>query len=376
MVMRHIFLLLVASLLVLPGCSTRGTTKPRSQVISEAQRSGVEMRSIEEDRATFFETDKVNQTRLMNLVRRRAQSSGVSSSYRIGPQDEIEINVFDVPELNVTARVRESGFISLPLVGAVKAGGLTESEFHDEVQRRLRGYVKNPELTVFISSYGSQKVAVLGAVARPGTYPLKKGSNSILELVGEAGGMNDKAGNYMVFIPSELSGITADNDVEARAKLALASQETAQLRDSGIQIYLDQVMATSGGIPLEIPVRGGDMIIIPEAGKVLVEGEVQNVGQYDLGQQMTMLGAIAAAGGITYGAKVDEVEVERELGLDRKVHLIVDLQKVASGEQRDVRLRNGDIVRVPSDSGRRLTQDTFESITRIFNVGAGFSVGP
>ncbi len=323
-----------------------------------------------------MEPDKVSQNRLMNLIRRRAEGSGHDSNYRIGPADELEINVFDVPELNVTARVRESGFVSLPLVGAVKAAGLTESDFHDELRKRLAGYVKQPEITVFISSYGSQKIAVMGAVSKPGTYPLKKGSNSILELISEAGGMNEKAGNILTLVPAELSGVAAANDVEARARLALASQAPDQLRDSGIQIYLDQVMGTNGGIPLEIPVRGGDMIIIPEAGKVMVEGEVQKVGQYDLGPQMTMLGAIAAAGGITYGANVAEVEVEREVGGDRKAYYVVDLQKIASGEDRDIRLRSGDIVRIPSDSGRRLTQDTFESITKIFNIGAGFSIAP
>ncbi|MBN8550539.1 MAG: polysaccharide biosynthesis/export family protein [Deltaproteobacteria bacterium] len=370
---KILFLILAA--LCVSGCSTRGTTKPRSQVISDAQSKGVPVLSVEEDRALFFEADTTNQNRLVNLIKRRSESTGHDDTYRIGPRDELEINVFDVPELNVTARVRESGFVSLPLLGAVKAAGLTESEFHDEVRKRLSGYVKQPELTVFISMYGSQKVAVMGAVARPGTYPLKKGSNSILELISEAGGVNEKAGNYISFIPAELSGISAGNDVESRAKLALATQPAAQLKESGIQVYLDQVMGTNGGIPLEIPVRGGDMVIVPEGGKVMVEGEVQKVGQYDLGQQMTMLGAIAAAGGITYGAKVDEVEIEREVGIDQKAHLVLDLGKIASGEERDVRLRNGDIVRVPSDSGRRLTQDTFESITRIFNVGAGVSLG-
>lgn len=368
-------LFVILAVLLVNGCSSRGTTKPRSQLIAAAQSKGVPVHTIEEDRERFFEPDKVNQNRLVNLIKRRSESAGHDDTYRIGPRDELEINVFDVPELNVTARVRESGFVSLPLLGAVKAAGLTESEFHDEVRKRLAGYVRQPELTVFISMYGSQKVAVMGAVARPGTYPLKKGSNSILELISEAGGVNDKAGNYISFIPAEISGISSANDVESRAKLALASQPATQLRDSGIQIYLDQVMGTNGGIPIEIPVRGGDMVILPEAGKVMVEGEVQKVGQYDLGQQMTMLGAIAAAGGITYGAKIDEVEIEREVDMDQKAHLVLDLEKIASGEEHDVRLRNGDIVRIPSDSGRRLTQDTFESITKIFNVGAGVSLG-
>jgi protein involved in polysaccharide export with SLBB domain len=112
------------------------------------------------------------------------------------------------------------------------------------------------------------------------------------------------------------------------------------------------------------------MIIIPEGGKIMVEGEVMRPGSIDLTRRMSMLSALAASGGITYGAKVSEVEVIREID-GRKVHLVLDLEKLASGEQEDVMLKNGDIVRIPSDSGRRLTQDTFEGLTRIINFGVG-----
>ncbi|MBX7143194.1 MAG: polysaccharide export protein [Oligoflexia bacterium] len=349
-------------------------TKPRSEVVSEAQNQGLEVKSPDQERDTFYELERKQQDEIVELIRRRTDASVRDPNYRLGPSDEIEINVFDVPEMNVTARVRESGYVSLPLVGAVKAGGLTEQEFHEELRKRLASYVKNPELTVFVSLYGSQKVAVLGAVAKPGSYPLKKGSNSILELLSEAGGVNDRAGGLVTFVPAERTGLGSSNDVEARARLALNSQGGLDVRNSGIQLYLDQVLGTNGLIPLEIPVRGGDMIVVPEAGKINVDGEVQKPGAYELGQRMTLLGALAAAGGITYGAKVDEVEVIREVGLDDKAHLVVDLSRLARGEDRDVRLRNGDIVVVPSDSGRRLTQDTFEGISKVFNFGIGGSV--
>jgi len=366
---RALFISLAA--MCLTGCSGRGFIKPRSQVIKESQSSGIPVRSIEEERALFFESEHVQRKRLLTLIRKRANSELRDRSYHLGPFDEIELNVFDVPELNVTATVRQSGYLSLPLIGAVKAAGLTEAELQEELRRRLAAYVRNPQVSIFISHYGSQKVAVIGAVRKPGTYSLKKGANSLLELISQAGGVSDKAGNFVIFIPAELSGINAANDVEARAQLALASVEPGEARDSGIEIYLDQVLGTSGGIPLEIPVRGGDMVVVPEAGKIMVEGEVQKAGSYDLSQQMTLLAALAAAGGITYGAKADEVELVRDLGPDKQARLIVDLQKIGTGEQKDVRLRNGDIVRVPSDAGRRLTQDTFEGLTKLINFGVG-----
>lgn len=368
-----ILCVLVVGVCASVGCSSRAKTKPRSVVMSEAESSGAPYRSVEEERDIFIRSEQLHRDRLMSLIRSRSGGEIREANYRIGAGDEIELNVFDVPELNLTVRVRQSGYITLPLVGGVAAAGLTEADLHAELEKRLAAYVKRPQVSVFISQFGSQKVAVIGAVSKPGTYSLRKGANSMLELLSEAGGMTEKAGNYLNFIPSELSGVRADSE-EGRAQLALALSEGEVNTGSGIQIYLDQVLGTTGGIPLEVPVRGGDMIIVPEAGKVTVEGEVQKPGAIELGRQMTLLGALAAAGGITYGAKVDEVEVVRDVAVDEQGRLVLDLERIARGEDRDVRLRSGDIVRVPSHSRRRLAQDTFESISRILNFGVGGSV--
>ncbi|RMG39801.1 MAG: hypothetical protein D6719_12470 [Candidatus Dadabacteria bacterium] len=367
-------ILITALVFVLMGCSTRSITPSRSEILRQARSRGVNLPTIEQERARYEELEAANKRRLMALIEHRARTSLRNSSYLIGPHDELEINVFDVPELNVTARVRESGFVSLPLVGAVKAQGLTEAEFTRELTKRLRTYVKNPQVSVFISHYGSQRVAVMGAVNKPGTYSLKKGVNSIMELIGEAGGISEKAGNYVNFIPVEVTGLTASNDIEARARLSLASSESSRLERNGIEILLDDVMGTSGTIPLEVPIRGGDMIIVPEAGQVMVEGEVEKRGTYELGQRMTLLGALAAAGGITYAANVHEVEVVRDIGGNDKLHIVVDLEKLASGQESDLRLKPGDIVRVPSDRGSRMRGDTFEGISRLINFGVGGTV--
>jgi polysaccharide export outer membrane protein len=171
----------------------------------------------------------------------------VDANYRIGTNDEVEVNVFDVAELNLTQKVRDSGFLSLPLIGAVKAVGLTEGELQDEIHQRLSKFIRDPQVSVFISNYGSQNVAVLGAVQKPGTYPLQKGQNSLLELVGRAGGLTERAGGFLNFVPYEVSGLAASNDVEARAKLSLASYDQSKLKGSGVEIAMDKVLGTGGG---------------------------------------------------------------------------------------------------------------------------------
>ena len=373
---KQIFVTCISFCLVafmLNGCSRRALTKPRSEIISQASSSGLNVRSVEEDRAFFEAEEKKNRERLLALVKTRAAGKFRDKNYRVGPGDEVEFAVFDVPELNLAARVRQSGNVFLPLIGAVDVVGKTESEVQDAVAKRLSTYVKNPQVSVFISNYGSQKVAVMGAVREPGTYPLKKGTNSLMELVGEAGGLSEKSGSYLNFVPAELSGIDAGSDVESRAMLSLASQEASGNRLRGIEISLDMVLGTSGGIPLEIPVRGGDMVVIPEAGSVQVDGEVEKRGNYNLGRRMTLLGALAASGGLRYSAKVDEVEVVRQIG-GEKVHLVVNLEDISQGANSDVLLKNGDIVRVPSDSGKRMSEDTFKTISDL--LGVGVSVSP
>jgi protein involved in polysaccharide export with SLBB domain len=142
--------------------------------------------------------------------------------------------------------------------------------------------------------------------------------------------------------------------------------------------FLDDVMGARGSIPIEVPLRGGDTILVPESGAVVVEGEVLRIGSFELGQRMTLLGALAAAGGISYGADITEVEVVRNFAGRGKASLVLNLEDVARGTSRDIPLRGGDVVRVPTDPQRRLSQDTFEGITRVLNFGVGgqLNLGP
>lgn len=365
-----IFALLFAA----SGCSSRAITPPRSELVAASQGSGMPLPSPDSDRSRFEEFEQQQRDKLIALVTERTSDGGRDQSYTIGAGDELDINVFDVPELNLSRRVAESGFISLPLIGGVIAKGKTEQMLVEEIAKKLGTFVRNPQVSVFVSQYGSQKVAVVGAVERPGNYALKKGSNGILELLAEAGGVNARSGNYLSIVPG--SANLGSSGVEGRARAGLAQLIAGEggMGGRGVEVPLEVVLGTGGGIPIEVPIRAGDMLVVPEAGTVTVEGEVQKAGSFDLGRKSTVLGALAAAGGITYGAKVDEVEVVRDLGSDEKVHLILDLTQVISGETRDLKLRNGDVVRVPSDSGRRLRQDTFEAIGKVINVGVGGTV--
>ena len=355
------------------SCSKRAATPPRSEIIADAKEKNIPVSSVEEDNQKFIEFEKHQEERLVQLLKARSEGQDRDPTYIIGPQDEIEINVFDVPELNLSAKVNQSGFLSLPLLGGVRAVGLTESEFQESLKQKLHSYLKHPEVTVAIKTYASHKVAVVGAVAKPGSYALEQGAQSVQDLINIAGGINSKASNFLTFVPAGGALVpdssSSDAEVRARAAISLASSKQA-----GFEIPLDQLYGTTGGVPLQIPVRGGDMIVIPEAGKVSVEGEVEKPGQYELSQQMTVIGALNAAGSITYSAKIDEVEIIRNINPLEKARYVFDLDGIRRGEIKDFKLRTGDILRVPSDSGKRMTEATFEGLSRIINFGVGGTV--
>ena len=111
-----------------------------------------------------------------------------TKDYRIGPEDLIEIQVFGVDQLTRTVRVNSRGNISLPLIGNVQVGGLTGSEAEAVIVSKLsESYLQDPQVSLFIKEYTSQRVVVEGAVNKPGVYPLR-GSTSLLQTLAMAGG--------------------------------------------------------------------------------------------------------------------------------------------------------------------------------------------
>ena len=105
------------------------------------------------------------------------------SDYRVGPQDLIEISVFQVADLNRTVRLNSAGQISLPLIGAIRAGGKTVQELEAEIAVRLsERFLQNPQVSVFVKEFASQRVTLEGAIKNPGIYPLT-GRTSLIQAI-------------------------------------------------------------------------------------------------------------------------------------------------------------------------------------------------
>jgi polysaccharide export outer membrane protein len=126
--------------------------------------------------------------------------------YRIGAQDLLEISVFGLPEIQREVRVNAGGHISLPLAGDFAAGGMTTKELEGAIAARLsENYLQNPQVSVFIKEYTSQRITLEGAVTKPGIYPLT-GKTTLLQAIATAQGLDPLADPRAVVIFRVIDG--------------------------------------------------------------------------------------------------------------------------------------------------------------------------
>jgi polysaccharide biosynthesis/export protein len=124
----------------------------------------------------------------------------MGKDYRVGPNDLIDIEVLDLDNLKRTVRVNAAGAISLPLIGQVVVGGLTSQEVEARIADRYREkYLQNPQVSIFIKEFTTERITIEGAVARPGIFPLA-GRMTLLRALALAGGFGSIANTSQVML--------------------------------------------------------------------------------------------------------------------------------------------------------------------------------
>jgi polysaccharide export outer membrane protein len=291
--------------------------------------------------------------------------SNSKSGYPIGTGDMLDVSVFGFNNLTANTAVTSDGSIILPLVGRVEVAGLPIEDVQTTLSRRYSQYIRSPQVLVALKTFSTNRVSVIGEVNKPGTYPLIRRGIVLTEILSEAGGRTPAAGTRIVLLPAPRIRTTQASNITTPT-LSLV-QNTAPEPTSGIEVDMEDLMGTVDKRPLIIPLVPGDTIIVPEAGSYEVDGEVTTPGSFKLTGRTSVIGAIAAAKGFTYSADVNNVEVIRDLGAGRKALISLDLEEVGLRGSRDIRLRNGDLVRVPSHSGRFFKRQIVETINGLFN---------
>lgn len=301
------------------------------------------------------------------------------SDFSIGIGDVLEITV---PDINVlqdqTVRVRGDGAITLPLLGSLQAAGLTEEQLQAALIDRLHKYLIHPQAQIFVKSYSSRQIAVLGAVQKPGTYTLSGPTDTIRGIIERAGGMTDQAGPEILFTPASADAEGAPNDPRNAEPLVpvlsdppSTSQAPANQEATGAGAHVVPVSAPSmnspaiPGLPsvnpviislaagsddrrfLDLPARPGDTVYVPMAGSVSVIGWVYTPKTISISPGMTALGAVSAAGGPLFAADITSVTIYRQALHGEKSVLTVNLDQVQKRQTPDIALRENDVVQVP-----------------------------
>lgn len=327
-------------------------------------------------------TSRVSDLERLRLIAAERAGAKARNTYLIGPGDLLEISVFDLPEITRKVRVSTSGFIQLPLIGAIKAAGVSESDLASEIARRLStNYLQDPQVGVFVEEYKSQQVAVTGSVAKPGLYPLTRERYTIIDMLSEAGGLTKEAGPMIEFIPAvpgrrsaAFDAATAGGQIPAAAGLAESGMDSRS--GDGVSIDLSDLMRGGTRDALNLPVIAGDVIYVPEAGSFTIEGWVDKPGTYVVTRGMSVLAALSAGGGVLFPGRLGRVEILRAANGNqsgREVQ-VVDLDAIRDAREPDVLLRAGDIVRVPAWKTLMVPWGVYTFIKSLISVGASIPI--
>lgn len=294
-----------------------------------------------------------------------------SEEYRIGPEDLLEISVFEAADLNRTVRVTAGGEISLPLLGTVKAGGLSARELESVLEELLRRtYMQDPHVGVFVREMQSHPVSVFGAVKKPGVIQIRN-PRTLIEILSLAEGLDDEAGDTVIVtrggtFRAGTEPTTAATDdspsTGADAGQAVAVEEgrragtgNSTTPGESIEINLKSLLGTADA-SFNIIVYPGDIVKVTRAGIVYVVGDVKKPGGFVLktNENISVLQALALAEGPTSTAARSKSRIIRtdELSGARE-EIPIDLGKILEGKEADPLLQPKDIVFVPGSAARK-----------------------
>jgi polysaccharide export outer membrane protein len=270
---------------------------------------------------------------------------GSGAAGPIGAGDLVEMSVFDTPELSGKLRVSNTGDVILPLVGLLHLQGLKAGDAQTLIREKLidGGFLKDPQVTVFISEYATQNVSVVGEVHKPGIYPAF-GTHRLLDYLSLAEGLTPLAGTAIV------------------------------ITHSGHPEQPERVKVTAGAAPQpenNPEILPGDTIFVERTGIIYVVGDVARPGGFPMDHdgQLTILQAVALAQGTNDTAAKGSARLIRTTPQGRQ-ELPINLKKILTAKATDLAMQDNDILFVPSS----VAKNTWKGIESALPAAAGASI--
>lgn len=273
----------------------------------------------------------------------------VAPPLRISAGDLIEVNVFENPDLSGRFRVDENGDINVPLIGIVHVQGDTAGEAATLIEKRfVEAQILQPaesRATVFIDEYATQGITVNGEVKATGVYPAL-GVRMLNDVIAAAGGLTPTAASKVLI---------------------------THRSDPGHPVTVDYNPSSLQPVIPDVQVFPGDSILVPRAGIVYVVGDVNRAGGYVLDgrRALTVEEAMALAGGGAHAAALNRVQLVRTLEDGRKEAITIPVNLIYKGRAPDVSMKDGDVLYVPTSTGKLVTET---AITSALGIGTSIAV--
>lgn len=263
-------------------------------------------------------------TCVMLLAGAPAASQPSVASYQLGPGDVLEVSIWGYPDLTRQVAVASDGQIALPLIGSIFATGTSIQRLRTLLAKAYAEYILDPQVTVLIKEFRKVRVSMLGQVIRPGTYELPAGAH-VLDSIAAAGGVTEAA----------------------------ALKEVQVMRPGASPVMVDLAKALAGDQSANLPLSGGETLIVPEdfANLVTVEGQVTRPGRYRLKSQTRLLDALMLAGGLTDRASIAQARLVRASGAS--VDLSLDGLLLHQDQRANLDLQPGDTIFIPEDTNNK-----------------------
>jgi len=245
------------------------------------------------------------------------------NTLKIGPGDQLSIQVLEAPELAQHGRVTDAGYFPLIIGGEVKLEGLTPAEAGAAVEKALKNgdYLLDPHVNVTVDQYVTQSVTVMGEVRNPGAFATQT-PRSILDVLALAGGVTNLADRR----------ITIERRGTNQKVSYFLSNHSSTALDSSVRVF------------------PGDTVMVPKVGLIYVLGDVRQPGGYPIvtnNGKLTLLEAIALAGSHGPSAVPSHTRLIRKESDGTYVEMQLQLSKMEKGKRPDVELEPDDIVYVP-----------------------------
>ncbi len=241
------------------------------------------------------------------LAASAARAQRAPNDYVVGPQDVLTITSYDQMDLSGQFTIEADGTFNYALIGRVKAGGLTLRAVEAEIKKQLRdgGFFLNPQISVAVEQFHSQRIFIVGEVRTPGAYTLS-GDMTLVEALARAGSTLPTSSGEAVIVHPATGGSTA-------GPVLPNQDQSANIVRVNLRDLENGVFSNNAAL------RDGDTIFVPRAESIYVFGQVKSPGAYAVQQRnTTVLQALSLAGGLTDRAASGRIRIVRIVDGDRK----------------------------------------------------------